>query len=144
MQNGSVIRRNRKKRSNIWQFRCWEKTSEGKKIYRQMQIGTVDQIPDIETARKAASLLVQDLNARMAKSKSVSMTIAQLYGHFDQCELCLTNTWRSFSTKNIYKVYLKKSIIPKWTEHLLSDIRTIDVESWLRGRFGSKSDISGK
>jgi hypothetical protein len=69
MQNGSVIRGNRKKRSDIWQFRWWEKTSEGKKIYRQMQIGTVDQIPDIETAHKAASLVVQDLIARMAKSQ---------------------------------------------------------------------------
>jgi hypothetical protein len=40
---------------------------------------------------------VPDLNARMAKSKSVSMTIAQLCSHFEQCELCLTNPWRSVS-----------------------------------------------
>ena len=133
MQNGSVIRRNRKKHSDIWQFRWWEKTSDGKKIYRRRQIGTVDQIPDLETARKTARLLVPDLNARAAKSKSVSMTIAQLCSHFEQCELCLANTWRSYSTKKIYKVYLKRWIVPKWSEHLLSDIRTIEVESWLRG-----------
>lgn len=78
MQNGSVIRRNCKKNSAIWQFRWRENTSDGKRIYRRKQIGTVDQIPDIETAREAASLLVPDLNARMAKSKSASMTIAQL------------------------------------------------------------------
>ena len=69
MQNGSIIRRNRKRNSDIWQFRWWEKASDGKRIYRRRQIGTVDQIPDIETARKAASLLVPDLNARMAKIK---------------------------------------------------------------------------
>ena len=132
MQNGSVTRRNRKRHSDIWQFRWWEKTSDGKKTYRRRQIGTVDQIPDLDTARKAACLLVPDLNARMAKSKSASMTIAQLCSHFEQCELCLTNTWRSYSTKNIYKVYLKRWIIPKWSEHLLTDIRTIEVESWLR------------
>ena len=118
--------------SDIWQFRWREKTADGKKIYRRRQIGTIDQIPDIETARKAASLLVPDLNARMAKSKSVSMTIAQLCSHFEQCELSLANTWRSYSTKTIYKVYLKRWIIPKWSERLLSDIRTIEVESWLR------------
>ena len=78
MQNGSVVRRNRKKHSDIWQFRWWEKTSDGKKIYRRKQIGTVDQIQDLETARKAACFLVPDLNAGMAKSKSVSMTVAQL------------------------------------------------------------------
>lgn len=107
MQNGSVVRRNRKKHSDIWQFRWWEKTSDGKKIYRRKQIGTVDQIQDMETARKAACFLVPDLNAGMAKSKSVSMTVAQLCSHFEQSELCLANTWRSYSTKNIYKVYLK-------------------------------------
>ena len=102
------------------------------KIYRRRQIGTVDQIPDLDTARKAASLLVPDLNARMQKSECVSMTIAQLCSHFEQSELCLTNTWRSYSTKSIYKVYLKRWIIPKWSEHFLNDIRTIEVESWLR------------
>jgi hypothetical protein len=61
------------------------------------------------------------------------MTIAQLCSHFEQCELYLTNTWRSYSTKTIYEVYLKRWIIPKWTERLLSDIRTIEVESWLQG-----------
>ena len=133
MQNGSVIRRNRKRHSDIWQFRWWEKTSDGKKIYRRKEIGTVDQIPDLDTARKAACLLVPDLNAGKAKSKSASMTIAQLCSHFEQSELSLTHTWRSYSTKNIYKVYLKRWIIPKWSEYLLSDIRTIEVESWLRG-----------
>jgi hypothetical protein len=133
MQNGSVIWRNRKKNSDIWQFRWWEKTFEGKRIYRRRQIGTVDEIPDMETARRAASLLVPDLNARMAKSKPVSMTIVQLCSHFEQSELCLTNTWRSYSTKNICKVYLKRWIMPKWSERLLCDIRTIEVESWLRG-----------
>jgi integrase len=132
MQNGSVVRRIRKMHSDIWQFRWREETADGKKIYLRRQIGTIDQIPDLESARKAASLLVSDLNARMARSNSVSMTIAQLCSHFEQSELCLTNTWRSYSTKNIYKVYLKRWIIPKWSERLLSDIRTIEVESWLR------------
>ena len=69
---------------------------------------------------------------RLDKSKSGSMTIAQPCSHFEQCELCPANTWRSYSTKNIYKVYLKRWIIPTWSERLLSDIRTIEVESWLR------------
>ena len=132
MQNGSVIKRNRKKHSDIWQFRWWEKTSDGEKIYRRQEIGTVDKFPDLQAARNAASLLVPDLNARRHKMGSAAMTIAQLCSHFEQWELCLTNTWRSYSTKTIYKVYLKRWIIPKWSEHLLSDIRTIEVESWLR------------
>ena len=31
-----------------------------------------------------------------------------------------------------YAVYLRRWIIPRWGEHLLSDIRTIEVELWLR------------
>ena len=71
MQNGNVVRRTRKMHSDIWQFRWREKTTDGKTIYRRRQIGTVDQIPDMDTARKAAGLLVPDLNARAAKSKPV-------------------------------------------------------------------------
>jgi integrase len=60
------------------------------------------------------------------------MAIAQFCSHFEQRELCLANTWRSYSTKHIYKVYLRRWIIPKWSEHVLSDLRIIEVESWLR------------
>ena len=129
----------RKMHSDIWQFRWREKTADGKKIYRRRQIGTIDQIPDIEAARKVASLLVPDLNARLEKSKSGSLTIAQLCSHFEQCELCPANTWRSYSTKNINKVYLKRWIIPKWSERLLSGITTIEVESWLRSLPNARS-----
>lgn len=33
MQNGSVIRRSRKNHAYIWQFRWWEKTSDGNRVY---------------------------------------------------------------------------------------------------------------
>jgi len=92
MQNGSIIRRARKKHSDIWQFRWWERTPEGNKIYRRRLIGTTDQIPDREAARKAARLLVPDLNAKNASPETSSMTIAQLCSHFDQRELSVTNT----------------------------------------------------
>ena len=93
----------------------------------------IEEIPDREAARKAACLLVPELNATRARSEPATMTVAQLCSHFDQRELCLANTWRSYSTKHIYKVYLRRWIVPRWGEHLLSDIRTIEVESWLRG-----------
>jgi hypothetical protein len=101
MQNGSVIRRARKKHSDIWQFRWWEKTVEGNRVYRRKVIGTIEQIPDIEAARKAARILVPDLNAKTAGTESSPMTVAQLCSHFEQRELCATNTWRSYSTKSI-------------------------------------------
>jgi hypothetical protein len=122
MQDRSIIRRARTKHSDIWEFRWREKTAEGKKFYRRRIIGTVEQIPDIEAARKAARPLV-DLNAKAASTEPSPMTIAQLCSHFEQRELGMTNTWRSYSTKSIYKVYLRRWVIPKWSEYLLSDMR---------------------
>src|ERR1700749_2364453 len=90
MQDGSVIRRNRKKHSDIWQFRWWEKTADGKKIYRRRQHATIDQIPDIETTRKVASLLVPDLNPRMAKSKPVSL---EQLNEMDSSRTQVRNQW---------------------------------------------------
>ena len=133
MQNGSVIRQHRKKHSDVWHFRWWERTLDGRKVYRRREIGTIDQIPNLETARRVAQLLVPALNTKKAKSQMALMTIVQLCGHFEQNELCAANTWRSYSTKHIYKVYLRRWIIPKWGEHRLNEIRTIEVETWLRG-----------
>jgi hypothetical protein len=133
MQTGSVIRRARKKHSDIWQFRWWERSPEGNRVYRRRLIGTTDQIPNLEAARKAARLLVPDLNSEKAALETFSMTVAQLCSHFEQRELCATNTWRSYSTKSIYKVYLNRWVVPRWSEYPLSDVRTIEVESWLRG-----------
>jgi hypothetical protein len=93
------------------------------------EIGTFEQIPDLESARKAASLLVPELNAGRCGSEPISMTIAQLCSHLAQRELCLGNTWRSYSTKHIYKVYLRCWIIPKWGDYRLGQIRPVEVKS---------------
>jgi integrase len=61
------------------------------------------------------------------------MTIAQLCDHFEQRELAKENTWRSHATKKIYQAYLSRWIRAHWQKHALADVRTIQVESWLRG-----------
>jgi integrase len=60
------------------------------------------------------------------------MTVSQLCSHFEQRELCMANAWRSYSTKHIYKIYLRRWVVPKWSHYQLNDIKTIEVESWLR------------
>ena len=61
------------------------------------------------------------------------MTVAQLCDHFEQRELPKENTWRSHATKKIYKAYLTRWIRPHWQKYGLAEVRTIQVESWLRG-----------
>jgi integrase len=42
------------------------------------------------------------------------------------------NTWRSYATKRIYKAYLNRWVRPHWQRYTLAEVRTIQVESWLR------------
>src|SRR5204863_1549015 len=52
------------------------------------------------------------------------------------------NTWRSHATKNIYKAYLNRWVRPHWHNFELAEIRTIQVESWLRGLPLAKSSCA--
>src|SRR5579859_7452484 len=63
---------------------------------------------------------------------SRSITMAQLCDHFEQRELARDNTWRSYATKKTYHAYLTPWIRPHWRHFELVEIRTIQVESWLR------------
>jgi integrase len=60
------------------------------------------------------------------------MTVAELCDHFEQRELSEQNTWRSYATKRIYKAYLNRWVRPHWQRYTLAEVRTIQVESWLR------------
>jgi hypothetical protein len=60
------------------------------------------------------------------------MTVADLCQHFQQRELVHDDNWRSYSTRRNYSFLLGRWIIPRWGDYELSEIRTIDVESWLR------------
>src|SRR5277367_5843108 len=75
-------------------------------------------------------------------TNSGTMTVAQLCDHFAQRELAKENTWRSYATKKIYKAYLTRWIRPHWQKYQLAEVRTIQVESWLRGLPLAKSSCA--
>jgi integrase len=132
MQQGSVIRSNRKRGPDVWQFRWAERGPQGRRIYRKRVIGTVCQYSDADSARKAVTGLLAEINSDDLPHGPLPMTVAEVCDHFDQRELTKDNTWRSYSTKKTYKAYLKRWIIPEWGALDLSGVRTIEVESWLR------------
>jgi integrase len=132
MQQGSLIRSNRKRGPDVWQFRWSERGPQGRRIYRKRVIGTVCQYSDADSARKAVTGLLAEINSDDLPHGPLPMTVAEVCDHFDQRELTKDNTWRSYSTKKTYKVYLKRWIIPEWGALDLSGVRTIEVESWLR------------
>jgi len=132
MQQGSLIKSNRKRGPDVWQFRWAERGPQGKRIYRKRVIGTVCQYSDADSARKAVTGLLAEINSNDLPRAPLSMTVAEVCDHFDQRELTKDNTWRSYSTKTTYKAYLKRWIIPQWGALDLSRVRTVEVESWLR------------
>jgi integrase len=132
MQQGSLIRSGRKRGPDVWQFRWAERGPYEKRIYRKRVIGTVCQYTDADSARKAVTGLLREISSNPLHRSSIPMTVAEVCDHFIQRELTQDNTWRSYSTKKAYKAYLKRWIIPHWGTALLSEVRTMGVESWLR------------
>jgi len=67
------------------------------------------------------------------------MTVGDLCQHFRQRELLQDDNWRSYSTRKNYSFLLKRWIIPRWGKFELGEVRTIDVELWLRSLARARS-----
>jgi integrase len=142
MQQGSLIRKNRARGPDVWLFRWSEKNGDGRRVYRKRIVGTVEQYANAEAARSSMAKLLARVNSANHKGVKDSMTFAELCGHFEQRELGMGNTWRSYATKKCYGVYLRRWILPKWGEYRLEDVRTIQVEMWLRNLALAKSSCT--
>jgi integrase len=132
MQRGSLALVSRKEGPDVWQFRWSEKDLHGARIQRKRVIGRVERYPDGAAARTAMTIVLAELNSGKARISCGSITVAQLCDHFEQCELTRDNTWRSYSTKKTHQAYLNRWVLPHWRHYELAEVRTIQVESWLR------------
>ena len=132
MQHGSLALVSRKEGPAVWQFRWSEKNLHGARVQRKRVIGTVERYLDEARARSAIAVLLAEINSDKVRMGSCSITVAQLCDHFEQRELARDNTWRSYSTKKTYQAYLTRWILPHWRHYELAEVRTMQVESWLR------------
>jgi integrase len=132
MQRGSLAIVSRKEGPAVWQFRWSEKDLHGVRVQRKRVIGTVERYADEAAARTAMAIFLAELNSGKARISSGSITVAQLCDHFERRELAKDNTWRSYSTKKTYQVYLTRWVLPHWRHYELAEVRTIQVEPWLR------------
>jgi len=142
MQRGCMQRNNRKEGPDVWQFLWSETRLDGKRFYHKKIVDTVEQYPDEDAARRGVVGLVLELTADGRLTNSGVLTVAQLCDHFEQRELSKDNTWRSHATKKIYQAYLSRWIRPHWQKYGLAEVRTIQVESWLRGLPLAKSSCA--
>ena len=56
MQNGSVIRAERQRGPDVWEFRWREPGADGKRKHRRMILGSIEQLADETAARPAFRL----------------------------------------------------------------------------------------
>ena len=113
-QSGSLSREVRKAGPAVWIFRWRENATEGR-VYRKVVVGTIEQLPTKTAAERAVETLRSTINA---VNPAVPVTLRQLVKHYD-------------STQRTFQTSLKTWVLPKWGEHRLSDVRTVEVEGWL-------------
>jgi len=111
MQQGSLIRSARKRGPDVWQFRWADRGPYGKRIHRKRVIGTACQYADADSARRAVTGLLREINANVFQRCHLPMTVAEVCDHFVQRELTKDNSWRSYSTKKAYRAYLNRWVI---------------------------------
>ena len=126
----------------MWQFRWADRGPYGKRIYRKRVIGTACQYADADSARRAVTGLLREINANVFQRCQLPMTIAEVCDHFVQRELTKDNSWRSYSTKRAYTAYLNRWVSPHWGHMCLSEVKTTQVEFWLRGLPLAKSSCA--
>jgi integrase len=131
MQRGSLVKAERKHGPDVWQFRWSEKGGDGRRVYRKRVIGTIEQYSDAAAAQQLAARIIARPKSLVSRP-APAMTIAELCEHFQQRELSQSDAFRSHSTRRNYIFYLNKWIIPRWKNFELANVRTVEVEAWLR------------
>ncbi len=58
MQQGSLVKAERKNGPDVWQFRWSEKGGDGRRVYRKRVIGTIEQYSDAAEARQLAARII--------------------------------------------------------------------------------------
>ncbi len=132
MQNGSVIRAERRRGPDVWEFRWREPGADGKRKHRRIVLGSVEQLGDEVAARQAISALKLEFNRGGAWLKTRSASVSDLVSHYRERELDADTVWKTHSTKVTYEGYLNKWILPRWKSYPLVRVNAGEVELWLR------------
>ncbi len=123
-QQGSLLKMKRKGSPDVWVFRWYENTT-GERTYKKRTIGSVAEMPARRDAEKAVLSLRIDINAEIRTPERV----CDLITHYRQREL--TEERKAFATIENHLVLSRRYIEPRWGQHRLDAVRTMQVEEWL-------------
>jgi hypothetical protein len=128
MQNGSIMRSERRRRPDVWEYRWREPGADDKRKHRRMVVGSVNQFRDKTVVIRATSALRRNINLANVHSKGKPSTLSQLADHYCERELASNNRWKTHSTKMGYRGYLRKWIIPRWGGYTPCSIQAGETE----------------
>jgi integrase len=129
-QEGSIDRSRRANGPDVWTFRWRESLPDGSRKQRKQIIGDVDRFPTKAAAKRAVENLRAEINAQ--QKRLGKMTIEEVWGHFQANELRNPDVGRSETTIENYLTLFKAHIIPRWGAMFLTEVKAVEVESWLR------------
>lgn len=123
-QNGSLTLVKNKKADASWLFRYYEDV-DGKRVHRNLKVGTVRELPYRRDAEKAVLSLRSNINSGVRAPQTVN----DLVTHYRKHELTLER--KAFATVDVHESFLTLYIVPKWGALRLTDVKTVAVEQWL-------------
>jgi integrase len=113
-----------KSSDDSWFFRFYE-DREGKRVHRNIRIGTVRELPHRRNAEKSHFVASRKDQLRVRSPE----TVADLITHYKQHELTMDR--KAFATVDPHTVYIKNYVTPKWGACKPSEVKTVAVEQWL-------------
>ncbi len=125
-QYGCLTRRNNKLSEDVWQFRFYETTPEGRRCRRSTSVGTVAQYATKTHALRVIEPLRLRLNLHHRFGRPVS--VSALMDRYMEHEL----SERRHSTQQSHSSALNRWIRPRWGNYLLEQVKPVEVEEWLR------------
>jgi len=121
-QYGDLIKRERQKGPDVWQFRYSE---NGRR--KSVLIGTVEKLPTRADAERAVEYFRMRINADNAQQQFHSVTVAGLIDRFTAEHM--PNLRKG--TRQVYASFFKNHIRPKWGRFFLEDVKPMAVKTWL-------------
>ena len=145
-QKGSLQRVKRKSGQNVWVFRWYEIQPDGTKRYRKVVVGTVEEFKTESDAQKAVDALRLTINEQTPRQQLKEISFETLVQHYRQHEMpdifykkaelpqeiAEDENRKSYATQDTYEGYLKKWILPRWKSYRLPDVKSVQVEQWLK------------
>jgi integrase len=129
-QAGSLKKEKRQRGPDVWVYRWREVGPDGVTRKPKAVVGTVDKLSSKSLAKRAVEALGLGINKKAKESEE--KTVQQVLLHYAAKEPSSERVSKTPYTCEVYAGYFKTWIAPRWGAYKLSEVKTAEVETWLR------------